>query len=339
MPKPLKLSEVAALVGGELSGDGRLEITGVAGIKEARKGDITFLANARYLPFLRQTKASAVLVPPGMEASGKPLVHVDSPSMAFTKMISHFRPVREEPPAEGVHATAVIGKNVSLGRGVSVGALSVLEDGVQIGEGAIIAAQCFIGRDTRLGKHCRLYPNVTLREKVHLGERVIIHSGSVIGSDGFGYEIVGGKHLKIPQTGSVVIGDDVEIGSNVCVDRGRFKDTVIGRGTKIDNLVQIAHNVVVGEDCLLVSQAGISGSTELGRNVIIAGQAGLVGHIEIGEGAVIGARAGVSKSVPPKTVVLGEPARPIAEQKKLFALIARLPEMFKELSELKKKRK
>ena len=216
---------------------------------------------------------------------------------------------------------------------------AVIEAGVGIGDGTVIGANGFVGRSARLGKNCRIYPNVTLRERVELGDRVIIHSGTVIGSDGFGYETAGAQHVKIPQLGSVTLEDDVEIGSNACVDRGRFQNTRIGRGTKIDNLVQVAHNVIIGPDCLIVSQSGISGSTELGKNVVVAGQAGLVGHLTVGDGAVIGARAGVSKSVPAKTVVLGEPARPIGEQRRLFALIAKLPEMFKDLSELKKKLK
>ena len=336
--KSLKLIEVARLVGGELVGDGRLEITGVAGIKEAEKGDITFLSNDKYLPFLRETKASAVITSPEVRDAAKPLVRTENPSAAFTKVVSYFMPA-EEHAAPGVHATAVVGPGVRLGRGVSVGPHVVIEKDARIGEGSVIGAGCFVGHGARIGAHCRLYPNVTLREDVESGDRVIIHSGTVIGSDGFGYETTGGKHVKIPHTGSVTLEDDVEIGANVCVDRGRFRNTLIGRGTKIDNLVQVAHNVIIGPDCLVVSQAGISGSTELGKNVIVAGQAGLVGHLTVGDGAVIGARAGVSKSVPAKTVVLGEPARPIQEQKRLFALIARLPEMFKELSELKKKLK
>ena len=334
--KSLKLHEIAKLVGGELVGDRDLVITGVAGIKEAEKGDITFLSNVKYLPFLSQTQASAVIVSPDVKPSGKPLVRTASPSAAFSKVIAHFMP-SEEPSASGVHATAVIAKNATLGKGVSVGAHAVIEDHAVIGESAVIGANVFVGRHARVGDQCRIYPNVVLRERVEIGKRVVIHSGTVIGSDGFGYEIAEGKPVKVPQLGSVLIEDDVEIGANVCVDRGRFKNTLIRKGSKIDNLVQIAHNVVVGENCVIISQVGISGSTELGKNVIVAGQAGIVGHVSIGDGAVIGARSGVSKSVPPKSIVLGEPARPLMEQKKLFALIARLPEMFKDLSALKKK--
>lgn len=337
--KSLKLHEIAQLVGGELVGDRNLVITGVAGIKEAQKGDITFLANAKYLPFLRQTQASAVIASPGTDAGTLALVRANDPSQAFTKVVSVFMP--EPPPVEpGVHASAVIARGAYLGERVSVGPQAVIEEGVRLGDDVVIGAGCVIGRGSTVGRRSRLYPQVTVREDARIGERVIIHSNSVIGSDGFGYETVeGGKHVKIPQAGSVEIGDDVEIGSCVCIDRGRFRSTKIGRGTKIDNLVQIAHNVMIGEDCLIVSQVGISGSTEVGDRAVIAGQAGLVGHITIGHDAVIGARSGVSKSVPAGSVVLGEPARPIQEQKKLFAAIARLPEFFKEFAELKKKLK
>ncbi len=317
-------------------GDRNLVITGVSGIKEAQKGDITFLANAKYLPFLRQTRASAVIASSGIDAGGLALVRAENPSQAFTKVVSVFMPALHE-TEHGVHPSAVVAKGAYLGDRVSIGAHAVIEEGVRLGDDSTIGAGCVIGRGSTIGRRSRLYAQVTVREEVRIGERVIIHSNSVIGSDGFGYETIEGKHLKIPQAGSVEIGDDVEIGSCVCIDRGRFRNTHIGRGTKIDNLVQIAHNVVIGEDCLIVSQVGISGSTEVGDRVVIAGQAGLVGHITIGSDAVIGARSGVSKSVPPQSVVLGEPARPIQEQKKLFAAIARLPELFKEFAELKKK--
>ncbi len=336
MVKSLKLHEVAVLVNGELVGDRNLVITGVAGIKEAEKGDITFLANVKYLPFLRQTRASAVIALPETDTGSLPLIRTQNPSQAFTKVVSVFMPMPPE-VTEGIHLSAVISQGAHVGERVSIGPHAVIEEGVHIGEDSIVGAGCVIGRGSSLGRRTRLYPHVILRENTRIGERVIIHSNSVIGSDGFGYESVEGKHLKIPQAGSVEIGDDVEIGACVCVDRGRFRNTRIGRGTKIDNLVQIAHNVIIGEDCLIVSQVGISGSTEVGDRAVIAGQAGLVGHISIGHDAVIGARSGVSKSVPPGTVMLGEPARPIQEQRKLFAAIARLPEFFKEFAELKKK--
>ena len=335
--KSLKLFEIAELVGGELIGDRNLVITGVAGIKEAQKGDITFLSNVKYLPFLDETKASAIVAAEDISSGGKPLIRTKNPSQAFTAITSYFLAQQERPAPAGIHPTAVIGQQTTIGAGVTIGAHVVIEDQATIGPGTVLGANTYIGYAATVGTQCRLYPSVTVRERVRIGDRVIIHSGTVIGSDGFGYETLEGRHLKIPQLGSVLIEDDVEIGANVCVDRGRFQDTRIGRGSKIDNLVQIAHNVVIGPDCMIVSQVGISGSTELGKNVTVAGQAGVVGHVQVGDGAIIGARSGVSKSVPAGTIVLGEPARPIREQKRILALIARLPELFKDLAELKKK--
>ena len=334
--KSLKLEEIAKLVGGELVGDPTTAITGVAGIKEAKKGDITFLANARYLSFLDETEASAVIASTQTAPGKKPLVRIANPSPAFSKIVSLFSKFKD-PKTPGVHPTAVIDPTVKLGQDVFVGPHVVIEKETVIGGRSSIEANTFIGARCRLGEEAVIYPNVTIREDSQIGSRVIIHSGAVIGSDGFGYETVDGVHVKIPQTGFVLIEEDVEIGANVCIDRGRFQKTWIQKGSKIDNLVQIAHNVVIGPHCIVVSQAGISGSTTLGRNVVIAGQAGIVGHLEIGDEAVIGAQAGVSKSIPPKAVVLGSPAKPITEQKRIFVLIAKLPELFKDLAKIKKK--
>ena len=333
--KSLSLKEIAELVGGEITGDAALVITGVAGIKEAEKGDITFLSSAKYLPFLSSTRASAVITAKDIAAGGKSLVRTLNPSFAFTQVTSFFHsPISGQ--SAGIHPTAVIEEGAHLGADVSVGPHAVICARASIGEGTVIGANTFIGADCVLGRSTLIYPNVTVREKVRIGDNVIIHSGTCIGSDGFGYETVDGIHHKIPQIGSVLIEDDVEIGANVCIDRGRFQNTWIKKGVKIDNLVQIAHNVVIGEHSLIVSQVGISGSAERGKGVVVAGQAGVVGHITIGDHATIGAGAGVSKSVPPHTVVLGSPAKPIQEQKKLFAYISRLPELFKEFAEIKK---
>lgn len=335
--KSLNLKEAADLVGGNLEGDSAVTILGVAGIKEAKKGDIAFISNAKYLPFLLETEASAVIVGRDVEATGKkPLIRVDNPSRAFTKLITYFKPPAE-PRLPGIHPTAVVDSSVKMGTGVHIGPHVVLEAGVQIGDRASIGAGVFIGYESIIGCDTLIYPNVTIREETTIGECVIIHGGAVIGSDGFGYDTMGGKHTKIPHLGTVLIEDDVEIGANVCIDRGRFQKTVIRKGVKIDNLVQIAHNVEIGEHSLIISQAGISGSTKLGANVVLAGQAGLVGHIELGDSVIVGAGAGVTKSVPAGTIVLGSPAKPITEQKRIFALIARLPELFREFADLKKK--
>ena len=334
--KSLKLKEIAALVEGELVGDSDVTIEGVAGIKEAQAGDITFLSNTKYLSYLDATHASAVIASRDVVHKFKPLVRVANPSSAFTKVITFFLS-SQSPKASGIHATAVIAKGASLGSGVFIGPHVVIEEGTVIGDRSSIDANTYVGANCIIGEEVKIYPNVTVREQTQIGDRVIVHSGTVIGSDGFGYEAIDGVHEKIPQIGSVLIEDDVEIGANVCIDRGRFQKTRIGKGTKIDNLVQIAHNVVIGPHCLLISQCGISGSTEIGKNVVIAGQAGITGHVTLGDDSIIGAQAGVTKSVPPRSVVLGAPAKPVAEQKRLFALISKLPELFKDVYEIKKK--
>ena len=336
-PKSLTLREVASLVGGELVGGNEVSpITGVAGIKEAQKGEVTFLANDKYLPFLSETKAAAVVVPPDTKADGIALIRCSNPSQAFTRIASYFSPG----PLEflpGIHATAVLEKNAILSDGVHIGPHAVISEGSSVGKRSAIGANVYIGPHCKIGEDVLIYPNVTIREHTQVGDRVIIHSGTVIGSDGYGYETNNGEHEKIPHTGYVLIEEDVEIGANACIDRGRFQKTWIQKGSKIDNLVQIAHNVIIGPNSLIVSQSGISGSTELGKNVIIAGQAGIVGHITIGDHAIVGAGAGVTKPVPANAVVLGSPAKPIGEQKRLFAFIARLPDLFKDVAELKKK--
>ncbi len=334
--KSLKLKELAALVDGELVGDSDVAITGVAGIKEAKEGDITFLSNTKYLSYLDATRASAVITSKDVIYQSKRLVRTSNPSLAFSKIVSFFLS-SQDTKAKGIHSTAVIAKGVRIGKEVFIGPHVVIEGGTVIGNKSRLEANTYVGADCSIGDEVKVYPNVTIREQTQIGHRVIIHSGAVIGSDGFGYETVNGIHEKIPQIGSVTIEDDVEIGANVCIDRGRFQKTRIGKGTKIDNLVQIAHNVVIGSHCLLISQCGISGSTEIGKNVVIAGQAGITGHVTLGDGSMIGAQSGVTKSIPPNSFVLGAPAKPVAEQKRIFALISKLPELFKELYEVKKK--
>lgn len=330
------LKEIAEFIGGEIVGDSGTVIAGVSGIKEAKEGDITFLANPKYAPLMEKTHASAIITSREIECSSKPIIRTENPSLAFTKAISFVTPYEIKHP-KGVHPSAIIAKDVSLGKDVAIGPYAVIEEGSVIGEGSVIYAGCFIGRLSRIGSGVLIYPNVSIRERTSIGNRVIIHSGTVIGSDGFGFATVEGLHHKIPQIGTVEIGDDVEIGANVAIDRARFDKTVIGRGTKIDNLVHIAHNVVIGENSIIVAQVGISGSTTLGKNVILAGQVGLVGHISVGDGAIVMAQSGVSKSVPANTMMWGYPAKPANIAKRVNACVQNLPRLYEDIAQLKKK--
>jgi len=332
----LTLGEISKLVGGELIGDPAVVITGISGIKEAKEGDITFLANSKYSPLMKITKASAVITSREAFDSEKPVIKTDNPSIAFTKIVGLAAP-NDNKHFKGVHPTAIISKDVKLGPNVAIGPYTVIEDAVEIGEGTIVYSGCYIGRSTKIGKDCLVYPHVSIRERIEIGQRVIIHSGAVIGSDGFGFAMVRGVQKKIPQIGTVSIEDDAEIGANVTIDRARFDKTIIGKGTKIDNLVQIAHNVVTGESCVIVAQAGVSGSTVLGSRVILAGQAGIVGHIRIGDRAVVAAQAGVTKSVKPDTKVSGYPAKPHDMAKRVNACVQKLPELYKRIKELEEK--
>ncbi|RJO64613.1 MAG: UDP-3-O-(3-hydroxymyristoyl)glucosamine N-acyltransferase [Candidatus Omnitrophota bacterium] len=330
------LKEIADFVGGKVVGDETIAVTGVAGIQDAQAGEITFLANPKYLPFLERTRACAVITSTDTKSAKKPLILAENPSLAFVKAVSFIVPEEAVHP-RGLHPTAVIGKDACIGKNVSVGPYAVIEDGVSIGENSVIYAHCYIGKDCRIGNAVLMYPNVSMRERVTVGNKVIIHGGAVIGSDGFGFVTVEGIHHKIPQVGTVIIEDDVEIGANVTIDRARFDKTVIGKGTKIDNLVHIAHNVIIGQNCFVVAQVGISGSTSVGNNSILAGQVGVVGHISIGDNCVVMAQAGVSKSIPDNTVSWGSPAKPEKIAKRLNAALANLPRLFGSVAELKRR--
>jgi UDP-3-O-[3-hydroxymyristoyl] glucosamine N-acyltransferase len=341
----ISVEELARLVGGRVvcgsganaetgPGAAAVRVTGAASLAEANEGDVTFFGNAKYLPALKATRASCALVP---EDFAEPIsaiaVLVANPSLAFAQVLEKLAP----PPitfAPGIHPSAVIAEGVSLGASVSIQANVVIEPGAIIGAGTVIGANAYVGHEARVGDGCHIHPNVTIRERCVLGNRVIVHSGTVIGSDGFGFEFSQGRHVKIPQTGIVQIDDDVEIGSNTSIDRARFGRTWIGEGSKIDNLVQIAHNVVVGKHSLIISQAGISGSTQIGNYVTIAGQVGTVGHIKIGDQSVIAAKSGISKDLPPKSVVWGVPAIPIREEKERIVYMSRLPKLWEKVKQL-----
>jgi len=334
----MTLRELASLIGITLSsGIEETEITGVASLGEAREGDLSFYGNPRYLSQLRTTKATAVIVAENFsEEVGPVLLRCANPSAAFASAVAAFAPP-EIIPARGIHPTAFVDGSVTLGEDVSVGPNAVIEAGVRIGKGTVIGAGCLIGVGTVIGADCRFYAGSIVRERCLIGNRVILQPGAVIGSCGFGYELRNGRHVKIPQTGIVEIGDDVEIGANSAIDRARFGRTVIGEGSKVDNLVQIAHNVQIGTHSILCSQVGIAGSTRVGSYVTLAGQVGLAGHIEIGDKAVIGAQSGLSKNVPPGEMVIGAPAKPMKEWKQGNFYISQLGKLFDRVKELERK--
>jgi len=319
------VAHIAELLGGTVRGDGATIITGISSLTEAQPGDISFLANPKYAPFLAETRASAVLVAAPQAADQLVQIVVTNPDHAFARLVATYGPQSAKMPV-GVHPMAVIGEDVYLGADVTVGPYAVIADGARIGERTVIYPHVYIGASARVGGDCLLYPHVSVRERCSLGDRVILHSGVVIGSDGFGYATVEGVHQKIPQVGIVVIEDDVEIGANTTIDRARFDKTRIGKGTKIDNLVQIAHNVETGRHCLIVSQTGIAGSTKLGNHVTLAGRSAIGGHLTIGDQAIVTALAGVSKHVPPKAVVRGYPAQEIKSAQAQEVAVRRLPQ-------------
>jgi UDP-3-O-[3-hydroxymyristoyl] glucosamine N-acyltransferase len=341
----LTLSELAARLGAQVEGDGTVEITGINGIETAGPGDVSFLANQKYIPHLATTQATAIIVPPPSQSvrydpktvrSGAALLIHENPYFAFLQALTLFHPP-PSPPAPGIDPSAKIGHRVKLSDGVYVGPNCVVEDEVSLGEGTVILANSYVGAHSVLGEECTIGPTVTILHQVTIGNRVRIHPGSVIGADGFGYAPAHGKHHKIPQVGGVTIHDDVEIGACCTVDRATMGQTVIGRGTKIDNLVQIAHNVQVGEDCIFVSQVGISGSTNIGNKVTLAGQVGVIGHIEIGDGATVAAQSGVAKSIPPGATQFGSPAVDFIRQKRIIATMLALPDHVKTIRKLEKR--
>ena len=330
------LQEVATTSGGELIGDPSLQITGAASLVEATAGEISFFGNRKYIGLLRKTRASAVFVPTDFaESIGAAQIRVANPTKAFEQVVLKFAPKPITFPP-GIHASAVVDPSARLGERVSVQPHAVIEAGTTIGDDTIIGAGSYIGHETVIGSACLIYPLVTIRERSCIGSRVIIHSGSVIGADGFGFEMIDGRQQKIQQLGIVQIDDDVEIGANTTVDRARFGRTWIQQGVKIDNLVQIAHNVVIGKNSVIVAQTGISGSTRVGERVTMAGQVGIVGHVEIADGSIIAAQSGVSKSVP-GGVWFGYPAGPIDEIKQQIAWIRSLGKLFARVKEIEKK--
>ena len=330
------LQQLATTSGGELVGDPSLKITGAASLAEATPGEISFFGNRKYIGLLRKTRASAVFVPADFaEAITPAQIRVANPTKAFEQVVLKFAP-KAIAFTPGIHPTAVVDASAQLGERVSIQPHAVIEAGARISDDTIIGAGSYIGHETVIGPACLIYPRVTIRERSRIGSRVIIHSGAVIGADGFGFEMVDGRQQKIQQLGIVQIDDDVEIGANTTVDRARFGRTWIQQGVKIDNLVQIAHNVVVGKNSVIVAQTGVSGSTRVGERVMMGGQVGIVGHLEIGDDTAIGAQSGISKSVP-GGAWFGSPAVPLGEAKQQIAWIHRLGKLFGRVKEIEKK--
>lgn len=332
----MQLGELAKRLGGVLKGDPEVEITGVAGVQEATEGDLTFLANPRYETAAKKTRAAAILVGTNHREFKTATIEIGDPYRAFLEAVRILRPPSPR-PAAGIDPTAEIGPGVELAAGVSIGAHAVVESGVVIGEQTVIGPLTFIGRGSRIGREAHLYPGVFIREECTLGDRVVVHSGSVIGSDGFGFLWDGAQHVKVPQVGRVVIEDDVEIGAGCAIDRGTVGETRIGCGSKFDNLVHIGHNVRIGDHSIVVAQVGIGGSTIIGRGVTLAGQVGIVGHIEIGDGAQVGAQAGVISSVPAGSRIWGTPSMPLGQSKRVYASLKRTPELLREVHALRKR--
>jgi UDP-3-O-[3-hydroxymyristoyl] glucosamine N-acyltransferase len=308
-------------------GDDSIVIRGVAGIREALPGDVTFLANSRYEGYLGETRASAVICDRAPRHAVVPLLQVDHPYLAFQKAVRLFRPELYQ-PLPGVHPTAVVSPAAKIGEGASIGPLCTIEPGAVIGAKTVLMAGCYVGVQASVGEDSLFYPRVVLREECVIGDRCIVHAGAVIGADGFGFAFDAGRYHKVPQVGNVVIGNDVEVGANTTIDRATTDSTRIGDGTKIDNLVQIGHNVIVGRHCIIVAQVGISGSTELEDYVTIGGQSGIIGHVKLGRGMQVGGQSGVSKSWPAGSTVFGTPAAPLTLFKRINAYLQRLPQLF-----------
>jgi UDP-3-O-[3-hydroxymyristoyl] glucosamine N-acyltransferase len=330
------VAEIAAIVGGTVIGDGSTPITGINGIRQAASGDITFLADPRYFRDLETTKASAILGPPDLTVWRNPIIQVPDPYLAVAALLKRVQADMARRP-EGVHPSAVVGTNVQLGEGVALGPYAVVGDDCRIGDGTVVYPGAYIAPACRVGMNCVIFPNVTIREYTTVGDRCTIHAGAVIGSDGFGFANVDGKHEKIPQVGIVVIGNDVEIGANSAIDRATFGQTTIGDGTKIDNLVQIGHNTRIGRHTVICGNAGVAGSTIIGDRVTVAAGAGLAGHMEVGDGATIGAYSGVSKSVKPGQTVFGYPAVEHGRSKRMHAALRQLPEALRLLKSLERR--
>lgn len=331
----MKLSEIADLIGGRIAGDPEVDINGVSGIKDAQTGHITFVSDKKNLQYIFNSKASAVITKEEIKGSPASQLIVDNPYLAFAKTLEIFYKKPFKPI--GISKESVIGSNMNFGADVSIYPMVCICDNVSIGNRVSIFPHVYIGDNVFIGDDSIIHPNVTIKEEVKIGKRVIIHSGTVVGSDGFGYVQDKKRHYKIPQVGGVIIEDDVEIGANVTIDRATTGNTLIGSGTKIDNLVQIAHNVKIGKNCLIVAHVGIGGSTEIGDGAVLAGQVGVRDHVKIGNGVIIGAQSGIGHDIPDGQVYSGTPAIPHKSWLRAQSIYTKLPEYITRLQELERK--
>lgn len=333
---PFTLREIAEAVGGTVIGDETLKITGVAKIEEAGEGTLTFLANPKYAKFVSESGASAFIVSPDIvKIEGRTYVEAANPYYAFMKAVTLFYPPKPylEP---GIHPTSIVGEGTEIGANVTIGPFTVIGKRCRIGDNTVILAHVDVYNDVRIGRDCLVHSRVCIREQVSLGDRVVLQNGAVLGSDGFGFAKEGERYHKIPQVGTVIVEDDVEIGANTTIDRATLGETRIASGVKLDNLIQIGHNCTVGSNTVIAGQSGLSGSTHVGKGAMIGGQAGFAGHMRVGDGAVVAAKSGVSKSVPDRVMFSGIPARNHRDELHIQASLMRLPGLLKDILFLKK---
>jgi len=326
--------DIADHLGGKVIGDRTMPLTGFQAADRARAGDLTFAENRTFFERAEQSAASAIIVDKSFTSERKVLIRVSSARLAFAKVVPLFYP--EPGPPTGIHPSAIISENTEVHPEACIGAHVIIGDGAKIGARSVLHGNNYVDEYCEIGEDCSIFHNVTLYPRTKLGNRVRIHAGTIVGSDGFGYVQEGGKHLKVPQIGNVEIDDDVEIGANVTIDRGALGPTHIGAGTKIDNLVQIAHNVSTGENCLVVAQAGIAGSTKLGKQVILAGQVGLAGHLRIGDNVTIAAQSGVMRDIDADEKWFGSPAQPDKQMKRQLLALRKLPDLLRRYNRFEK---
>lgn len=331
---PFTAAQLAEKLQGEVLGDGSVALTGFAPADCARPGDLTFAEKETYFAAAEQSQATAILVPAGFTSIAKVLIRVANPRVAVAKLLPLFFPPDEHAP--GVHPNAHIAASAQVDPTAHIGPNCVIGERVKIGARAMLHGGNHVGRDCQLGDDVCLFPNVVIYPKCQIGHRVAIHAGTVIGSDGYGYVFDEGRHRKMQQVGNIIINDDVEIGANAAIDRGALGATIIGQGTKIDNLVHIAHNVVIGRNCLVMGQVGFAGSTRLGDYCVIASQSGIAGHLKLGNQAMVGAKSGVMRDIPDKGTVLGIPAMPDKQTKRQMIALQQLPELIRRTRELEK---